>query len=353
MDGTATNFSAAVSGGGTLALANDYALGSGALNMSSSTLRSADATTRVITNALTLSASMTFGSPGTGDLLFTGDMNTGSAAKTITINNAVTTFSGDLYGASAANANTKNGPGTMVISGTTSYSKPTTVSGGTLLISGNFNGTGNITVSAGGTLAGTGTIAPEVIVTAGGIVEVDPVNIGTLTINNTLLTSGTPPILSLKLNKAAGTNDLMKVTTHLALSTGTQLSLTNLAGTLAAGDSFKLFDSPSITGSFGSIIPVTPGPGLFWDTNTFRTDGTIRVAAMQISTISHLDDGNFQLTGTGPNGAGFRVLASTNVAKPVNNWDVLTNDTFTGGVFSFTDLAATNYLQRFYRVVTP
>jgi len=63
--------------------------------------------------------------------------------------------------------------------------------------------------------------------------------------------------------------------------------------------------------------------------------------------------GAFQLNGTGPRGSTYHMLASTNLALQMASWSVLTNATFSGGVFTFTDKQATNYPRRFYRVVTP
>jgi mannan endo-1,4-beta-mannosidase len=63
--------------------------------------------------------------------------------------------------------------------------------------------------------------------------------------------------------------------------------------------------------------------------------------------------GAFQLNGTGPRGSTYHMLASTNLALQMANWSVLTNATFSGGVFTFTDKQATNFPRRFYRVVTP
>jgi mannan endo-1,4-beta-mannosidase len=63
--------------------------------------------------------------------------------------------------------------------------------------------------------------------------------------------------------------------------------------------------------------------------------------------------GAFQLNGTGPRGSTYHMLASTNLALPMASWSVLTNATFSGGVFTLTDKQATNYPRRFYRVVTP
>jgi hypothetical protein len=62
---------------------------------------------------------------------------------------------------------------------------------------------------------------------------------------------------------------------------------------------------------------------------------------------------SFRLSGTGPAGAGYRILASTNLALPLNNWTAVTSGSFSGSVFDFTDTQATNFPQRFYRVVTP
>jgi len=63
--------------------------------------------------------------------------------------------------------------------------------------------------------------------------------------------------------------------------------------------------------------------------------------------------GDFSLSGTGPVGEGYRILATTNLELPLVNWPVVDTGVFTGGVFSFTDTQATNYALRFYRVVTP
>jgi hypothetical protein len=59
------------------------------------------------------------------------------------------------------------------------------------------------------------------------------------------------------------------------------------------------------------------------------------------------------LNGTGPRGSTYHMLASTNLALQIASWSVLTNTTFSGGVFTFTDKQAINYPHRFYRIVTP
>ena len=63
--------------------------------------------------------------------------------------------------------------------------------------------------------------------------------------------------------------------------------------------------------------------------------------------------GSFILSGTGPNGAAYRIFAATNLTLPFSNWTALSTGLFGGGVFNFTDTQATNHPQRFYRAVTP
>jgi fibronectin-binding autotransporter adhesin len=125
--------------GGTLALGNNAALGTGGLTLNATVspiVRSADATARTIANNITLSLGATFGSIGTGDLLFTGTVTTGSATstKTFTVNNAVTEFSGIVNGSSTASTLSKMGTGILVFSGANTYTKSTAIEAGVLNI---------------------------------------------------------------------------------------------------------------------------------------------------------------------------------------------------------------------------
>jgi hypothetical protein len=61
--------------------------------------------------------------------------------------------------------------------------------------------------------------------------------------------------------------------------------------------------------------------------------------------------GTFQLSGTGPHGAAYRVLASTNLNLP--QWTQVSTGRFAGGIFTCSDSQATNQPARFYRVLKP
>jgi hypothetical protein len=70
--------------------------------------------------------------------------------------------------------------------------------------------------------------------------------------------------------------------------------------------------------------------------------------------VTQLGSGNVQFAFTNLSGPSYRVLASTNVAAPLNMWSNLGAPLESpAGTFTFTDLGATNYPSRFYRVTTP
>jgi hypothetical protein len=67
-----------------------------------------------------------------------------------------------------------------------------------------------------------------------------------------------------------------------------------------------------------------------------------------------LGSGGFQFSFTNVPGADFVVLASTNLSLPSINWTILGPATEgLPGQFQFTDLQATNYPRRFYRLRLP
>ena len=135
---------------GTLAIGNDSALGTGLLNFNGgtagATFQSVDGTAHTITNALNFAgsagANTIFG--GTGNLKFTATPNANGTAKTLTVNNSQTEFSGVLGGASAR---TVAGTGTLILSGANTYSAGTTINPGATLQLGNGGTNGALSTS--------------------------------------------------------------------------------------------------------------------------------------------------------------------------------------------------------------
>jgi fibronectin-binding autotransporter adhesin len=129
---------------GTLILGNDTAVGTGALQLSSGTLRASTAVT--IPNAFT-AAGATIG--GTSNITLSG---AGSLSGTTTIlNSGTTTLSGALAGC----CNLTIFGGTVVMNGSNTYTGNTELGSGSLML-GNDNALGqSILILRGGTLQGT------------------------------------------------------------------------------------------------------------------------------------------------------------------------------------------------------
>jgi len=79
----------------------------------------------------------------------------------------------------------------------------------------------------------------------------------------------------IELDKSVPTNDVISGLTSVTY--GGTLSLSNLAGTLVPGDTFKIFNAGSYSGAFASITPATPDAGLLWDTSQLAVSGTLGV----------------------------------------------------------------------------
>jgi hypothetical protein len=126
------------------------------------------------------------------------------------------------------------------------------------------------------------------------------------------------------------------------------------AGTLASGDSFRLFSASSYIGAFSSysLPPLTAH--LRWDTSRLTSNGTITVVGPPVITNSAmLPSGAFSLSGAGAVSQVYILLAASNLYLPVAWMPLATNGADNNGVFKFTDNLATNSLQRFYRVAGP
>ncbi len=184
----------------------------------------------------------------------------------------------------------------MVFSAANTYSGPTVIGGGgpTLVLTGNgsishssliFLGgsastnlsldasgrtDGTLTLASGQTLGGVGTINGSLIVAPGATLSPS----GTNTTIGITTGANSTGALSASNNVTLNGNTLMKldgsgvsdeVVSSTKIAYGGTLTLANVSGApLAVGNSFQLFSAPSMTGTFSSISPATPGPGLAW-----------------------------------------------------------------------------------------
>jgi autotransporter-associated beta strand protein len=298
---------------------------------------------------------ISFGALSGGPLTGIYGASAAAAGTTYSIGalNQNSTFNGRISdGGDGPTALAKVGTGVLTLTGTNTYSGGTTISGGALLINnlgGSGTGSAAVTVATGGALGGTGVISGAVTVNFGGaLASGNP--LGALTISNNLtLAAGSTTFVQLQPSPL--TNNAVNVSGTL-LEGGT-LNVTNLgAGTLAAGDSFKLFNAPNYTGSFaGFVLPPLTG-NLVWNTNTLKNSGTLSVVTLTAPTISgvKLAGGKLVLNGSGGvNSWPFRLLTSTNLAAA--QWTpVATNQFDTAGNFVLTNAASPNSSPTFYQL---
>jgi autotransporter-associated beta strand protein len=263
---------------------------------------------------------------------------------------------------------TKNGSGTLTLSGTNTYTGATIINAGAVALgsSGSIASSRSIAIAMGAlfdvsalgsgftlgpadTLSGSGTVNGTII-NEGTITPGVSGTIGTLTLNNSPAMKGT---LLIKVNRDNGTpqNDQIRLPASV-MNYGGTLTVNNLGASLTAGDSFTMFSAPSYHGSFAQLNLPKLGAGLAWNTNAL-TNGVLSVVTTvgpQFTSLALSADGVVQFSGTGAAGVTYTLNATTNIMAPVM-WMSVTNAVANQtGLFQLSDLSATNFPQRFYRI---
>jgi autotransporter-associated beta strand protein len=287
----------------------------------------------------------------TSGILMIGQGNPGEPGSIVSsvTNNGTLTFNRveDLtYGGAISGPGlvTKQAAGRLTLTGTNTYTGATTVRAGTLIVNGVL---GNSAVSVtNGTLGGNGIVRGPITISSAGWLA-PGTSIGALTISNSLVLSANT---FMELNAAANTNDLVRGLTSVTY--GGTLTLSNVAGTIAASNAFKLFSANGYSGAFSALVPANPAPGLGWNTNTLRTDGTLRVVSTSPPTIVSRISGN-QFTLSWPSDhIGWRLQMQTNSIRlgVSSNWLNVANSTTTNQM-SFPLNSAADCT--FYRLLYP
>jgi autotransporter-associated beta strand protein len=245
---------------------------------------------------------------------------------------------------------TKKGSGTLTLPTANTYTGSTVVSNGTLLISGSLGLTA-VTVATNGTLAGTGSVGSNVTVQAGGTISPAVTGtIGTFTVANNVVLQGTNAV---DINQSTATNDVLKA--GGSITYGGTLAVNNLAGTLTAADTFKLFSAASYAGTFSSVTPTIPASGLAWNTNTLTTDGILRLVATvnqnPTNIIAIVNGSNLELSWPADH-TGWHLQAQTNsLANGLGtNWVTIPNTDVSN---SYTNTFNPANGTVFYRMVYP
>jgi autotransporter-associated beta strand protein len=141
--------------------------GTGTLTLGATKMRGVNTQDINIGNAITFSDDPTFTTiTGEKSLIFTGNASLG-ATRTLTVETGSTVagtfveFSGGISGTGFGIS--KDGAGTLRLSGNNSYTGATVVSAGTLVVNGNISTSVSLTAEAGTTLGGGGTLGTATI----------------------------------------------------------------------------------------------------------------------------------------------------------------------------------------------
>jgi autotransporter-associated beta strand protein len=240
----------------------------------------------------------------------------------------------------------KSNIGSLTLAGINTYTSTTTVNGGALYVNGTI-GAGGLILTSGTTLGGHGVIYSAVTVPAGGTLA-PGTSIGQLTVsNNVILQAGSTT--RMEINQAATTNDQLRVSGALTYA-GT-LVVTNLAGTLGAGDSFQLFNAASYNGAFTTTNLPALNPGLQWQwTPANGMLSIITTVALNPTNITaNLSDNTLQLSWPADH-LGWRLETNAVSLVASNAWFPLAGSAATNQMFLPVDPTSSNV---FFRLVSP
>lgn len=286
-------------------------------------------------------------------------------------NNASGTFGGIIVNGAGAIALVKAGSGTQTLTGDNTYSGSTIINSGTLALSGSgaipntiaimlgTNATldasglsGQImTLNSGQTLEGYGVVNVNLTTDSGStIMPGNGTNVGTITVPGAVQLGGST---MMKLNAANGGSD--KINSSSFIYGGT-LTVTNIIGTLTAGQTFQLFLGESYSGNFSAINLPPLGAGLTW-ANNLASSGTLQIVSTAGPRITGilLSGTKLVINGTsGVAGEQYQLLSSTNLTLPLNHWvPVLTNNFDSNGDFDLTNAINPRSPQNFYLLQVP
>ncbi|MGC3958516.1 MAG: autotransporter-associated beta strand repeat-containing protein [Verrucomicrobiota bacterium] len=312
--------------GGTLALGHDLALGTSRLNLGDgAVIQSIDGSARVITNNLNFGSGAGGNNifAGTGNLKFTASAANGTA-KTLTVNNPQTEFSGVLSGVMAR---TVAGSGILVFSGANTYSLGTTINPGATLQLGNGGGTGSLSTSGAIITDGTlrfnrtnaliqGTHFSSAPITGIGSVIQDGTGTTTLTAANTYSGQTIVNNGALFITPATQSGGDVVVANNATFGvSASSVSTSALIGSLSLGSggattldfSYGLVGNPTNAALAAGAVTIN-------GTSAIRVGGSFAVGAFPVLKYNSLS-GTFNSSVTGPRGV--TATLSNDVANKV------------------------------------
>jgi autotransporter-associated beta strand protein len=252
------------------------------------------------------------------------------------------TFPNVIYGSGTL---TKLGSGAATLTAANTYSGATLVNAGTLIINGSLGATG-VTVSNVATLRGAGSLAGPLIVN-GTLAPGLPSSIAPFTVNNSVTLNGTT---TMRISKSpALTNDSVRGITSLTMGGNLNVSLSS--GSLASGDTIKLFTANSYNGTFSSVTVPAPPAGLIWS-NSLAINGSISLLPVKapILQTAAFNGSNLTLKFQSETGVTYVLQSATNIAPPIV-WSGVSTNIGNGSMMTLNPAVDILEPQRFFRLL--
>ena len=295
-----------------------------------------------------------------GDFSGNGYASLGTGVFTVGGANATNVFSG-IITSSAGGEFDKISTNILILTGSNPYTGNTLVKNGTLLVNGYQSGSACY-ISPGAILGGIGTVGD--ILDLGGTVSPGHNGPGQLNCGHATFSSGSTFQVELQGTNAGVNYDQLNATGVITINAGVNLSVTNSFGG-AVSNQFVVLKNDLTDAIIGTFNGLTNGANFSANGNTFRLNYTGNtgndlvltqlssgVNAPQFGSLARLGNGGIQFNAVGTANQTYTVQANTNLATAT--WQTLGLTTANNlGALTYTDLQATNFATRCYRLSYP
>jgi autotransporter-associated beta strand protein len=240
--------------------------------------------------------------------------------------------------------------GSLTLTNINTFSGNTTVSAGTLYLTGpgSIANSSAVNIGNGATLDASGRTDASLTVGAAQTLKGD----GGFNVAGNLTNNGT---IEIKVNKTGSTVTFDSIHGLSQIAYGGTLKLDLSGDPLVGGETLALFNATGYSGTFASISPSSPGPGLAWYKGSLTADGTLSVISLPVATSVVQSPTSMTVNGQGgPASRTYIVVSAGNPSTTRDLWiPELTNTFAPDGSFSYTIPIHQTVVRRFFSMRIP